>query len=39
MLRLTDYEGKTLNPGDKIIVSKDVAKRWEQVELAKIIKK
>ncbi|GAG59153.1 unnamed protein product, partial [marine sediment metagenome] len=26
-------------PGDKIIVSKDVAERWEQVELAKIIKK
>lgn len=39
MLRLMGYEGKTLNPGDKIIVSKDVAKRWEQVELAKIIKK
>ncbi len=39
MLRLTGYEGKTLNPGDKIIVSKDVAERWEQVELAKIIKK
>ncbi len=35
---MTTYQGEILNPGDKITIPGDVAKRWERVKLARIIK-
>ncbi len=39
ILRVTQYEGRTLNQGEQIFVSPSVADRWSSYNIAKIVSK